>query len=313
MISLNISPDQTALSNQLRNHYSRFLLAYEMSDVIRNTHNTTVENLFDDTGIPPPNATVTCSEVLFPAPTMSVSNQSGGTYPTGYGQQQQQQPPPAAAAAAANGPQGGYSSGYNYNEGYMDSQYENKGFPMNPGYNMPSYPVYGNNYPNYRGFPPQQPPPAPQQPPQPQQPQYPGSSALSQLLHQRNPGMGGYPSMMAQPRPQPEHPMWSQYKASTEPEHMVDYHPKQAYLPNRQQYPQTPPQYRQSPPPHGARSPSLPRQPVAPTHQAQSQLVKPKFQANHVKKEIYFPVDSVEATKPVFTKKRKLTSRDLGW
>lgn len=310
LISLNISPEQTILSNQLRNHYSRFLLAYEMSDVTRNTHNATVvNNLLDDTGIPPPNATVTCSEVLFPAPTMSVSNQSSSTYPTGYGQQPQPQQQPQQPPMV-NGPQGySGSAGYSYNEGYMPDS----GYPMTTGYNMQQGAMYGNNYPNYRGYIPSQAPPQPQ--PQPQQP-YPGSAALSQLLHQRNPGMAGYPAppppMMGQPRPQPEIPMWSQYKASTEPEHIVDYHPKQTYPSNRQHFPQTPPQYRQSPPPLGARSPSLPRHPVPPTHPGTSQVVRPKFQTSHVKKEIFFPMDSVEATKPIFTKKRKLTSRDLG-
>lgn len=298
-MSLNISPEQTVLSNQLRNHYSRFLLAYEMADVTKSTHPTpAVSNLFDDTGIPPPNATVTCSEVLFPAPTMSVSSQPGNMYPTPYGQQQQQ--------PAANGPQS--YGGYNYNEGYIEGQYENKGYNMphnTSNYNVLQYPAFGNertnNYNNYQGFPTQQPAP---------QSRFPGSAALSQLLQQRSSNVPSYP--MNQSRPQQEHPMWPQYKASTEPEQMFDYPPKQHYPSSRQPYPPTPPQYRHSPPPHGTRSPSLPRQPVAPTHQAQAQITKSKFQTNHVKKDIYFPLESVEATKPVFTKKRKLTSRDLG-
>jgi hypothetical protein len=315
-----------------------------------------MDNLLEDSGIPPPNATVTCSEAIFPSATVTASNQSNqssGTHPAGY-------------SNVTNGPQGYNNYNYHQNDGYSDAAYESSKFyqsgtdarpqmvqPSNSSYNVPPY-SFNNERTNYTNY-----PNRPYASHHASSMQYPGSAALTQLLQQRSQsssmqGYGQHPlaqrrsTMMGQQaqinlsQQEPMHPMWgSQYNASTEPEHMFDYPPNgpttQSMRPSgsQHQYPPTPPfnsfssrqqpqysstpqQYHSGPQPHGSSSsPSLPRQPVTPTQQQQQQQSqhpsqKPKFQPHHTKRDIFFPAESVEATKPVFTKKRKLTSRDLG-
>ena len=346
-MAVNIPPQHASLSSHLRSHYTRFLLAYEMHEL--GSHSS-MDNLLEESGIPPPNATVTCSESIFPLPTVSASNQSGAAHLATYNH--------------TNGPQSYNNTSYRHNDGYFDSSYESsKNYssgdearlpmptqptPPNNSYNMPPY-SFGNersSYPNYpnRSFPSHNAPGM----------QFPGSAALSKLLQRTQQStIQGYPrhplaqrrsSLMGQQQTQhgqsqqePMYPMWgSQYNASSEPEHMFDYPPNGPSTPsmrssmaqhhypptsssfnsfsNRQQaqFPSSTQQYHPSTPPLGASPTASPRQPMTSQQQQHHPVQKSKFQTHHTKKDVFFPMESVEATKPVFTKKRKLTSRDLG-
>lgn len=372
--AMNLPTDVPSIVNILRNQYSRFLLSYEMKFSKSNSIDDMKINLLEGSGIPPPNATVTCSEAIIPTNSLTQSQRPAdttavhGTYSSMTNESLPNLPP-----------------SYNMKDGYPESSYDsskmfpdfrdNSGsFPMNPPapsspFGMPQYPYGGERRSSLSnnlqgGLPPYM---------MSQRNMHQGPSPLSQF-YQQSSSQAGHPaasyqhaqyqqraspslmgslssphSMIPSASPQDKmHSLWgSQYSPSAEPDHMVDYPPgahsgrivrsssgPQAQFspappygsyPGRQnQYSPATPPYRPSPSP----SPSS-RQPMAqPPLQAVQKMKYPAQQAPHqpsqqqqhaqqahpssVKREMPFPNDCIETTRPVFTKKRKLTSRDLG-
>lgn len=330
-------------------------------------------NLLEGSGIPPPNATVTCSEAIIPTSSLTQSQR------------------PADASSVVHGsygpmkvePHAGLPPSYNARDGYAEASFENSSnlfhdlrdnsgnFHLNQStpsntFGMPQYPYSGDNrrhsvpnlsqgaLPSYA---------------MPQRNMYPSQSSMSPFFQQSSsqtghpptanyhhsqyqqrasPSFIGPPSsphaVMPNASPQDKiHSLWgSQYSPSTEPEHMVDYPagphnlrgprlpsshqpqytpaPPYGSYPGRQQsqYSVTTPPYRPGPSP----SPSSRQPPMAQSMQAiqktkyqqqlQSQQQQSQAHSAAMKRDTPFPHDCVEATRPVFTKKRKLTSRDLG-
>lgn len=335
-------------------------------------------NLLEGSGIPPPNATVTCSEAIIPTSSLTQSQRPTETAAAIHGSYSSM----TSESSAANFP-----PSYNMKDSYPEPSFDTtaKMFPdfrENSGnfqtnatapssqFGMPQYPYGGerrNSFPNY----PQGGLPSYMM----SQRNYQGPSSMSRFFQQSSPQAGhpaaNYPQSQYQQRASPSlmgplssphsmipsassqekmHPLWgSQYSPSTEPEHMVDYPPgahsgrvprsssgpppqfspapPYGSYPGRQQSqysPATPP-YRPSP----SQSPSS-RQPMAqpplqasqkmkyasqqtaqPTQQQQQQQQQ-QAHSSAIKRDMPFPNDCVETTRPVFTKKRKLTSRDLG-
>jgi len=375
--ALNLPAEISSLENVLRNQYSRYLLSYEMKHTKANSLDDIKINLLEGSGIPPPNATVTCSEAIIPTSSLTQSQR------------------PADASSVVHGsygsmkvePHAGLPPSYNARDGYAEAGFENSSnlfhdLRDNPGnfhpnqstpsntFGMPQYPYSGENrrhsvpnlsqsaLPSYG---------------MPQRNMYPGQSSMSPFFQQSSPQTGhppaanyhhsqyqqraspsfiGPPSsphaVMPNTSPQDKmHSLWgSQYSPSTEPEHMVDYPPgvhnvRGPRLPSshQAQYTPAPPygsypgrqqsQYSLATPPYrpGPSPSPSPRQP--PMAQSMQAMQKTKYQQQlqsqqqqqqqqsqahsaAMKRDTLFPHDCVEATRPVFTKKRKLTSRDLG-
>ncbi|XP_032225701.1 AT-rich interactive domain-containing protein 1B [Nematostella vectensis] len=335
------------LSNILRTQYARLLLSYEMKDSQGGNVDGILKNDLEDSGIPPPNAMVTCTEAIIPSASVTTSI-PGDSYNSGYNHMNGPQ--------GYNGPQTyeGHQEGYEGSKGFMNDTMDPRHtappqLPNMGGYNMPPYNMMGNERSSYPGYPSQSFQSAPNT-------QFTGAAALSQLAYQRNQqAMQGYPGMpprrpshmgqqapmMSSPGPQdPMTAVWpgSQYNASSEPVQMFDYLPPgqsgRSMRPSMPQYPQAPPynsyqsrqQYPPMPPyrpssPHvqSSASPSMQRPQMVQSQGVLPQQLSPKPKYNqsqqhsgHMKREVGFPADCVEGTRPVFTKKRKLTSRDLG-
>lgn len=372
--AMNLPTDNPNVVNHLRNQYSRYLLSYEMKFSKSNSIDDIKINLLEGSGIPPPNATVTCSEAIIPTNSLTQTSRAPdstpihGTYSSMTNDSVPNLPP------SYSGKDGYPEPSYDTNKMYPEFRENSGSFPMNPPtpsspFGMPQYPYGGerrsslSNHPQSGGLPPYM---------MSQRNMYQGPSSLSQFYQQSNSQAGhsgtNYQHAQYQQRSSPSlmgslasphsmvpnassqdkvHSLWgSQYSPSAEPEHMVDYPPgahnrltrsssgpQSQYSPappygsypgRQNQYSATPP-YRPSPSP----SPSS-RQPMAqaPPLQALPKMKYPVQQTAHppsqqqshqqqshtssIKREMPFPNDCVEATRPVFTKKRKLTSRDLG-
>ena len=366
--------------NALRNQYSRYLLSYEMKHTKTSSIDDIKINLLEGSGIPPPNATVTCSEAIIPTSSLTQSQRLNADTSSVHG---------SFSSMTGESP-ASLPPNYNSRDGYAEPSYENSSKYFSDlrdgsgnlqtnhpspssSFGMPQYPYSGDNrrqsIPNL----PQGGLPSYMMSQRNMYPGPPGTSSMSPFFQQSSPQTGhppgSYPhsqyqqraspslmgplssphSMMPSASPQEKmHPLWgSQYSPSTEPEYMVDYlpgahstrgprsssgpqpqyspAPPYGSYPGRQQSqysPATPP-YRPSPSP----SPSSRQQPMAQPmqvsqkmkypHQQQVQSQQPQQQQQQVhagatKRDAPFPHDCVEATRPVFTKKRKLTSRDLG-
>lgn len=363
--TLELPPNQANSTSTLRSHYARYLQSYELRFNKTPSIDGAVKNeLLVDSSAMPPNATVTCSEVIIPTPTVSHSqNTRTGNSPSFHGSY--------GPGMAGNESQSIYGHSYDNTDSFPDLLFDsgNKAYspfdetafapsqqaPSSP-YTSPQYPYPGgdrrNNMPNlrrrYSPF---------------MMQQFSGSTPFSQFLQQSSQQsshpaagfqqhgqfpqrhsssmMGNQPTrsvMSNMPNHDPMHASWaSQYGASREPEHLFDYPPgvqggrRSSVAPN--QFPTAPPygsypgrqqsqispytqQYRASPMPH---SPSHSARQPMPT--AQQALPKMKFQQVHpqqqqqsmqLKRPTDISAECVERTKPIFTKKRKLTSRDLG-
>ena len=354
----------------LRSHYSKYLSAYEakygkvsvLGDAIKN-------DFLEVEGVPPPNATVTCTEMIIPQ-FSSVASWKGE--------------PTRQPFSVSDSQQSWFGHRENLETSFdrksMTSDYGFHRDPQIPHANSSSFPFTGerrNSLPNFptQGFPASQFMAQQQQQHQQQQHQqqqqlhqqqqqqqqqkamYAGAGGMAQMSSQQgNHPASQYPqhtslqqryssSILGGPQPghsggqssthEPNHSFWSrqpsggQYGSMTN-DFMSDYSSSQGgrsarpQLPQQQvplghtspysSYPERQPtfphyQHQYRPTPSTAPSPGL-------KPQAHLQQSKIKFQTQHshvpLKREPTFPSDSVECTRPIFTKRRKLTSRDLG-
>lgn len=367
-----------SIVNVLRNQYSRYLLSYEMKNAKPNSIDDIKINLLEGSGIPPPNATVTCSEAIIPTSSLTQSQRPADTSSVHGSYSSVTSESPASLPPSYNARDGYSEPSFDNSSKFFSDLRDNSGnfqvnqpAPSSSTFGMPQYPYGGerrHSLPNHPqgGLPSYM---------MSQRNMYPGPASMSPFFQQSNSQTGPPPSnyphsqyqqraspslmgprssphpMMPSPSPQEKmHPLWgSQYSPSTEPEHMVDYPPgahggrgprsssgpqpqfspapPYGSYPGRQQSqysPATPP-YRPSPSP----SPSSRQQPMTQPLQASQKMKYPHQQAPQppqqpqpppppqahaaaIKRDAPFPNDCVESTRPVFTKKRKLTSRDLG-
>ena len=79
--AMNLPTDNPNVVNHLRNQYSRYLLSYEMKFSKSNSIDDIKINLLEGSGIPPPNATVTCSEAIIPTNSLTQTSRAPDSTP----------------------------------------------------------------------------------------------------------------------------------------------------------------------------------------------------------------------------------------
>lgn len=147
---LNLPTDAPNIVNVLRNQYSRYLLSYEMKHTKTNSLDDIKINLLEGSGIPPPNATVTCSEAIIPTSSLT----------------QSQRPADASSVHVSHGSMkiessAGLPASYNSRDGFAEPGFDNSNlfpdlrdmtgnFQLNQStssntFGMPQYPYSGDN------------------------------------------------------------------------------------------------------------------------------------------------------------------------